>query len=48
MRPDHSLCEKITAVTRRLSGFGENLKTEAGQNSVLPLQKIRAMNKIRA
>ncbi|MFA5479582.1 MAG: hypothetical protein WC337_06130, partial [Candidatus Muiribacteriota bacterium] len=34
--------EKITAVTRRVSGFGENLKTEAGQNSVLPLQKLES------
>jgi hypothetical protein len=26
--------EKITAVTRRVSGFGEKLTTEAGLNSV--------------
>jgi len=42
MRPDHSFCEKITAVTRRVSGFGEKLTTEAGQNSVLPLPKLES------
>jgi len=42
MRPDPSFCEKITAVTRRVSGFGENLTTEAGQNSVLLPIKVKS------